>query len=340
MIISNPLVSIVIPLFNGEKYIRFTLESILKQSYTFWECLIVDDGSTDHSVSIAEEYVRKDGRFKIIIRNRLPKGGGSCRNLGVSNAKGKYLIFLDADDFLEPFCLKQRVREMESNPDLGFGLFKMLSYYGSKENAIDDCLRVFPGYSANYISRFIKADSPWVISCPIWRTDVINDKPFDINLARLQDTDFHLNILLNYPDILFGIFDSLPADVYYRKEQESRNRYKDHKFLDRIIESRIYFIKKYINLCLATESKAQFLPYLKANLIDLVARHTLAHNTSHDEKLQQLISSSYQDGVLNGTEYYLLKISYFTWKNTFTSKLPLLKGVFRTLLYKRVKLNA
>ena len=84
---SQPLVSIIIPTFNRAHLIGETLDSILAQTYTHWECLITDDGSTDNSIEIIQEYVTKDTRFKLFTRpaNR-PKGANACRNIGLEKA--------------------------------------------------------------------------------------------------------------------------------------------------------------------------------------------------------------------------------------------------------------
>ena len=95
-----PKVSVVIPVYNVEKYLRQCLDSVIAQTFTDFEAICVNDGSTDGSLVILEEYAAKDSRFKII--SRLNGGLSAARNTGAENAQGDYLYFLDSDDWLEP----------------------------------------------------------------------------------------------------------------------------------------------------------------------------------------------------------------------------------------------
>ena len=91
--------SIIIPIYNSEKYLKKTLESIQKQDFTDYECLLINDGSTDSSEKICNSFILKDSRFRII--NTANKGVSSARNTGIINATGDYLTFVDSDDFIE-----------------------------------------------------------------------------------------------------------------------------------------------------------------------------------------------------------------------------------------------
>lgn len=101
--IGNPTVSIILPIYNGERYISAAIESVRGQSYGQWELLIIDDGSTDNSAAICEEYSNKDARIKVFHQSN--NGVNSARAKGVDIARGSYLTFLDADDALPPHAL-------------------------------------------------------------------------------------------------------------------------------------------------------------------------------------------------------------------------------------------
>ena len=93
------LLSVIIPVYNVEPYLRECLDSVLRQCFSDWEAICVNDGSSDGSAAILEEYAAKDDRFKVVNQ---PNGGlSSARNKGVSVAKGDYILFLDSDDWLE-----------------------------------------------------------------------------------------------------------------------------------------------------------------------------------------------------------------------------------------------
>ncbi len=100
----NKNITIIIPLYNKEKYIYKCLNSILLQSYGFYEVLIIDDGSTDNSAKVCEEFCSKDKRFKYFSKEN--GGVSSARNLGIEKAKYDYIVFVDADDYIEEDYLK------------------------------------------------------------------------------------------------------------------------------------------------------------------------------------------------------------------------------------------
>ncbi|MGL4999874.1 MAG: CpsB/CapC family capsule biosynthesis tyrosine phosphatase [Cetobacterium sp.] len=108
------LISVVTPMYNDEKYIGETIESVQNQSYTDWEMIIIDDGSSDNSVNVIKKYVVKDSRIKL-IEHESNKGVANARNTGLQVAKGKYVAFLDSNDTWTPDKLKKQKKFMEKN---------------------------------------------------------------------------------------------------------------------------------------------------------------------------------------------------------------------------------
>lgn len=92
-------ISVVIPVYNSEKYIRRCVDSVLAQTYQEWELVLVDDGSTDNSLSILQEYESKDERIKVIHQNNA--GPGIARNIGIQYVSGDYIVFIDSDDIIK-----------------------------------------------------------------------------------------------------------------------------------------------------------------------------------------------------------------------------------------------
>ena len=100
----NPEISIIIPVYKAEKYLRRCLDSVLSQTLSNWECILVDDGSPDQSGAICDEYAAKDSRFRVIHK---PNGGvSSARNEGLDTAKGEFICFIDSDDWVGPKYLE------------------------------------------------------------------------------------------------------------------------------------------------------------------------------------------------------------------------------------------
>ena len=114
---SNPKISIIVPVYNVERYLRQCIDSILAQTYTDFELLLIDDGSPDNSGNICDEYAKKDPRIRVFHK---PNGGVStARNMGIDNAKGEYISFIDADDYVEPNFLEEMLNAMNRyNADL------------------------------------------------------------------------------------------------------------------------------------------------------------------------------------------------------------------------------
>jgi len=110
---TTPLVSIIMPAFNEEKYIVEAIQSVQQQSYTNWELLIIDDHSTDQTWQVVEKAMCEDGRIKL-YRNK-GKGVSAARNMGLDLASGKYITFLDSDDIFYSDALKKRVDYLEKN---------------------------------------------------------------------------------------------------------------------------------------------------------------------------------------------------------------------------------
>ena len=97
---SFPLISIIIPVFNGENYLRQCIDSVISQTYKEWELILIDDGSTDQSPDICNAYATEDKRIKVIHQRN--SGQATARNNGLALAKGEYISFIDCDDWLEP----------------------------------------------------------------------------------------------------------------------------------------------------------------------------------------------------------------------------------------------
>ena len=112
-----PLISVVIPAYNAGQFLDETLESVLSQTYENWECIIVNDGSTDNTESVAKKWCEKDSRFR--LTNKENGGHSSARNWGIKESKAEYIAFLDADDILTPDSLEVRINVLiEQNVDL------------------------------------------------------------------------------------------------------------------------------------------------------------------------------------------------------------------------------
>lgn len=116
---NQPLVSVIMPVYNCERFLTEAIESVISQSYQNWELLIVDDGSKDKSVLIIESYVEKDSRIRLYKNESGEHGPGIARNYGMEHISGKYTYFIDSDDWIEKDLLQDTVTLAEkTNADI------------------------------------------------------------------------------------------------------------------------------------------------------------------------------------------------------------------------------
>lgn len=211
---SLPLISVLMTAYNREKYIAEAIDSVLVQTYAQWELIIVDDGSKDNTVSVAQSYALKDSRIKIFI-NEKNLGDYPNRNKAASYAAGKYLMYVDSDDTLYPDSIKKCVELMEQFPQSGFGISVPAlrlpnSVIFSSEEAIHH--------------HFFK--EPFLIVGPggtIQRKTYFDQiKQYPIKYGPANDMYHHLKAACYSPVVL------LPFEfLYYRRHdgQEINNRY-------------------------------------------------------------------------------------------------------------------
>lgn len=125
----DDLISVITPLYNGEKYVAGTIESVLAQTYPTWEQIIVDDGSTDSSASIVESFCVRDPRIRLIRQKNA--GSSAARNTALREAKGRYIVFLDTDDLWDPnFLATQLTFIREKEAAIVFGSYRRIDGEG------------------------------------------------------------------------------------------------------------------------------------------------------------------------------------------------------------------
>ena len=217
---SNAVVTICIPSFNRADLVGETLDSILAQSDPRWEAIIVDDGSTDDSYGVISAYSARDSRVRFMSRDREPKGACTCRNIAVDNARGRYVLFLDTDDILAPYCLEQRIALMDASPEADFAIFPMLLFEGdvgkadrrwNVENGVEDLVRV------------LRMDPICQGTGTLWRRDsFLRSGMWDEQLRLWQDIELHLRAFSGAFRFVKRL--DLPPDVYIRETDTSLSR--------------------------------------------------------------------------------------------------------------------
>lgn len=309
----SPLVSIIIPTYNRESLIHDTLASVINQSYQNWECLVVDDGSTDKTVSMIADYVGKDKRFRTFNRDRDPKGAPTCRNIGLSNAIGTYVIYLDSDDLLAPFCLEQRVRTFEGNSDKDFLVFLSVLF---SDKPGDEELFWNIETEEDDILRFLRMDALWQTTGPIYKREyLLRMQGFREDLPFWQDFDLHLRCLLAGGTYL-KCYDQ-PADVYIRHGRtDTISRRITFAGDKKVLQKRIDFycdLVSYFRRSLFNHNK-QYEYAILSMLYFLCAQYLIKHNNLrlwlHEWRRTQRLLLVNKKSVALGLGYViLLKIS-------------------------------
>lgn len=208
-------ISIVIPVYNRAEILPATLESILIQTFPIWECIIVDDLSTDGTPGVVADYQRKDNRFKFFSRNPdQVKGPSTCRNIGIEEARGKYIMFVDSDDLLYSSCLKTRINFASKNPDCQFWIFKT----ETRSSGNKSIFNVLPDKEKNesffYIKKFLNGQMPFHTMSPLWlRCELQLIKGFDSSFLLFEDPEIHLRYLLKGVEVKTAMNGS-PDSVY------------------------------------------------------------------------------------------------------------------------------
>ncbi|OVE82304.1 hypothetical protein BVY04_01290 [bacterium M21] len=233
------MISIIIPTYNRRELLFAAINSVCQQTYSNWECLIVDDGSDEAIIESIQAHIANDSRCSLFERDREPKGGSVCRNIGLQHAKGDWIIFLDSDDLLAATCLELRIAAVSGQPR-DFGVFKMKSF----STSIHDDGRIINSYpedaSDNYLRMFLRHDMPWQTTCPTWRRSFLMGLGgFDETFPRLQDVELHTRALLKSSD--YVIFEDVEPDCF-RRDPNSVGR--SPLFYDQAIEG----FTKYIRL--------------------------------------------------------------------------------------------
>ncbi|MBI2269451.1 MAG: glycosyltransferase family 2 protein [Bacteroidetes bacterium] len=188
-----PLVSILLPVYNAEPYIHNSIQSILDQTYSNWELIIVDDGSTDHSVEVAEAF--KDKRIQILKKSN--SGMADSLNKAMAIAKGDYIARQDADDISLPERLEKQIRFMLKNTEIG-----LLGTWSGIINEKGESTRQFHKHplSSPELKCDLFFDNPFVHSSAIFKRNVIDGcGVYDTTINSLvQDFEYWFRISRKY----------------------------------------------------------------------------------------------------------------------------------------------
>lgn len=237
---SENLVSIIIPVYQAEKYLRNTVESVLAQTYFNWELILVNDGSTDLSGEICDNYSQKDARIKVI--HQLNAGQASARNVGINIAKGKYISFLDNDDLFYPDAIRTLVNNIEeTGADISACSYTSKDENGNvmwDEHTYD--LHVWNNFEAmqEFLSRKTMDIYVWT---KLYRKTFL-DKTFIRFEVGKCDEDF----LFNSMAFLYAgstVMQDVPLYLYIVRKSSTSRTFPDLQF-NKYLEGTLYRVNK------------------------------------------------------------------------------------------------
>ena len=212
MYLSDPMVSVIVPVYNAESTLRRCADSILEQSYPDLELILVDDGSKDASPLICDSYMQKDARVRVI--HKPNSGASATRNLGIAEARGHYLQFVDSDDWLTPDATEKLVAAAEAHQaDL-----VIADFYRVSGKLVDSKHRVMPvGVMTRreYASTMMENPASFyygVLWNKLYRRDLVVQHHLEMNPALRICEDFMFN--LEYLRVARYIV-AVPSPVYY-----------------------------------------------------------------------------------------------------------------------------
>lgn len=200
---TDDLVSIIIPTFNRSHLIGKTLDSILTQTYIKWECIVVDDGSTDDTENLLRSYMQKDSRFRFLKRPRnRPKGANACRNFGFELSKGHYINWFDSDDLMHPDKFAVQVSQLKDS-EYNFSIGQS-EWFDSIANVSLGNRAPLLSESNNNLEDYIKKKIFWVTGSTLWKRDFLQRSKiyFDESLHQSQEYDFYVKVLVISPEFI------------------------------------------------------------------------------------------------------------------------------------------
>lgn len=192
----NAKVSIIVPTYNRANLIGETLNSIIAQTHGNWECLLIDDGSTDNTREVIDEFLKKDSRFKLFSRpeNAL-KGPSACRNYGIDESVGDFLIFFDDDDIAHPQNLELCVLELLKK-NISFCRYIRNVFYGNFDYNFDFSKAYTSFYiDSKDIERMLKNELFCITSSIMWKKECFLNHRFEEHLRYAEEWELYSRIV-------------------------------------------------------------------------------------------------------------------------------------------------
>ena len=236
----QPLISVIVPIYNVETYLPFCINSILASTYKNLEIILVDDGSTDSSSMICDDFQAKDPRCKVI--HQTNSGLSAARNTGLKEVTGEYISFIDGDDYIHPQMLEIQHHFLSNNKELSFSIIKEIKVYDNRQKMfeyIDTCNIATHVFTKDQLIKCLYENNkhiytPFlanVVHCKLYKSSIIKDTLFrDFKIS--EDTEYNSRLYLTCTKAIF-----IDCSMYYyvqRKESLSHQSLNSINHIDKI----------------------------------------------------------------------------------------------------------
>lgn len=215
----NPLISIIVPVYNVEKYLQRCLNSIALQTYDHFEAILIDDGSSDNSPQICDDYKQRDRRFQVIHQSN--QGLSAARNHGLDVAKGDYITFIDSDDWVSADYLSELYSLTKNNQaDMAIASHQHTTTFPAKETKIKSSVKNYSRQEALF-ELIAKQNQPFVISCgKLYRKELFNEIRFPV--GKYHEDEFTSHLLISRASKI--VYSNKILYFYYQRPNSITNQ--------------------------------------------------------------------------------------------------------------------
>ena len=221
----KPFFSVVLPTFNRSNFITGAINSLLNQTYQYWELIIVDDGSTDNTKEVVEQFLKEDSRIKYHYQNNSERS--AARNKGLNKTKGNYICFIDSDDLYEEEYLNSLHKFIQKNKSKKGMIFCNVSRL---ENGVKEKVpyEAFENYA--HPIEYILLSKETVIPARVCiHEEILKFNQFDETLNVSEDSELFTRILAKYPMIQFNYYGAI-----YNIHSDNTTNLKNNPFLGQL----------------------------------------------------------------------------------------------------------
>lgn len=245
----EPLVSIIIPTFNRANLLTETLDSVISQTYQNWECIIVDDGSTDDTESVVDKFILKDERIKYFKRpDNYKSGGNGARNYGFHLSKGMYINWFDSDDVMLPNFIEEKINNEDENLDFIISTGFLWESTNNIKKKLE--LKIETNLYDDYMLWNLKILTP---SLMFRREYLANKKLFSDKISRGQETELYSRLFIKSSADRYKI--SNTPTFLYRQHEDTKSNMAAEPYNMNLKRSRFIILSQNFIMCENIEKK-------------------------------------------------------------------------------------